>query len=124
MRETAYWSWFIIAGIVIFVLLGLHMAVMHLTGFLQLFNPAGGEAVDWENVVYRGRNTFFTVTYIILLGAALYHGFYGLRTILFELGLKGRAERSISVLLWVAGIILFCIGTYAAIAARALQTAL
>ncbi|MBN1615380.1 MAG: hypothetical protein JW950_13015 [Deltaproteobacteria bacterium] len=124
MKETAYWSWFIIAGIVMFVLLGLHMAVMHLTGFLQLFNPAGGEAIAWENVVYRGRNMFFTVTYIILLGAALYHGFYGLRTILFELGLKGQAERSLTVLLWIVGIILFCIGTYAAIAARSLQTVL
>ena len=29
---------------------------------------------------------FFTVSYIVLLGAALFHGLYGLRNILFELG--------------------------------------
>ena len=29
---------------------------------------------------------FFMVSYIVLLGAALFHGLYGLRNILFELG--------------------------------------
>lgn len=121
MRETAYWSWFFIAGIVMFVLLGLHMMVMHLTGLLGIFNPFGADAVAWNNVVYRSRELFFTVTYIILLGAALYHGFYGFRTIVYELGVKKPMGKALDVFLWIVGIILFCIGTYAAIAARSLQ---
>jgi succinate dehydrogenase/fumarate reductase cytochrome b subunit len=122
MRETASWTWFLIAGIVIFALLGLHMIVMHLTGLLRVFNPFGYDAVAWRNVVYRSRDLFFTVSYIILLGAALYHGFYGLRTIVFELGITKQAGKALSVFLWIVGVALFCIGTYVAIAARALQS--
>jgi len=121
MRETKYWSWFFVAGIVMFILLGLHMMVMHLTGILGIGNPFGADAVAWNNVVYRSREVFFTVTYIILLGAALYHGFYGFRTIVYELGIKQQVGKALDVFLWIAGIILFCIGTYAAIAARSLQ---
>ena len=121
MRETGYWSWFFVAGIVMFFLLGLHMMVVHLTGLLGLFNPYGTDAVAWNNVVFRSRELFFTVTYIILLGAALYHGFYGFRTIVYELGIKKQVGKTLDIFLWIAGITLFCFGTYAAIAARSLQ---
>jgi succinate dehydrogenase hydrophobic anchor subunit len=124
MRETYSWTWFIIAGIVIFILGGLHMMTVHLNAILGIFNPAPGDAVDWENVSWRGRNLFFTVTYIFLLAAVLYHGFFGLRTILFELGPSRGGQRFITNFLWCAGIVLFIIGTYAAIAARSLGKAL
>ena len=92
--------------------------------FFGIFNPAPGDAVAWENVSWRGGNLFFTVTYILLLAAVLYHGFFGLRTILFELGpLPGR-QRFITKFLWCAGIVLFIIGTYAAIVARSIGKAL
>lgn len=120
MRETRSWAWFFIAGIVMFVLLGLHMVVMHLTSIAHVFNPAGPDPVLWDNVVARSRNAFFTVTYIILLGAALYHGFYGLRTIVCELGVTREATKAMDKVLWVVGAVLFVIGTYAAIAARSL----
>ena len=124
MRETSGWAWFIIAGIVIFILGGLHMLTVHMNAILGIFNPAHGDAVEWENVSWRGRNLFFTVTYIFLLAAVLYHGFFGLRTILFELGPSRGGQRFITKFLWCAGIVLFVIGTYAAIAARALGKAL
>ena len=124
MRETYSWTWFIIAGIVIFILGGLHMMTVHMNAILGIFNPAPGDAVAWENVSWRGRNLFFTVTYIFLLAAVLYHGFFGLRTIVFELGPSRRAQQFITKFLWFAGIVLFVIGTYAAIAARSLGKAL
>jgi len=124
MRETAYWVWFVIAGLVIFVLGGLHMTVVHLSGIVGIFNPAGHEAVAWENVSFRSQSIFFTVTYILLAAAVLYHGFYGLRTIIFELGIGKSAQRSLTVLLWIVGVVLFIIGAYAAIAAKTLGTAL
>jgi succinate dehydrogenase hydrophobic anchor subunit len=121
MRETNSWTWFIIAGIVIFVLGGLHMMTVHMNAILGgIFNPAPGHAVAWENVSWRGKNLFFTVTYIFLLAAVLYHGFYGLRTIVFELGPSRGAQRFITKFLWCVGIVLFVIGTYVAIAARSL----
>jgi succinate dehydrogenase/fumarate reductase cytochrome b subunit len=102
-------------------LVGLHMVIMHLDGLLGLFNPAGPSSVAWENVSFRNTSLFFTVTYIIMLGAALYHGFYGLRTILFELGPKMSFQRRLTVFFWIIGICLFMFGSIAAVAARAVD---
>lgn len=120
MRETSGWIWFIIAGIVIFILGGLHMMTVHMNAIFGIFNPAPGDAVAWENVSWRSRNLFFTITYIVLLAAVLYHGFFGLRTILFELGPSRGAQQFITKFLWCVGIVLFIIGAYAAMVARSL----
>ena len=120
MRETKFWTWHMAAGVVIFVLLGLHMVIMHLGGLTHLFAPHGGEAVSRENGLFRDGLLFFTVTYILLLGVALYHGLYGLRTILFELTLKRAVEKAISVALLVVGLALFGLGTWAAVAVHAI----
>jgi len=85
IRDRKLWTWHVAAGLMILVLLGLHMAIMHLDSLLGLFNPAGGQPIDWDNVLARSQSLFFTATYILLLGAALFHGLYGLRNILFEL---------------------------------------
>ncbi len=119
MRETRYWTWHMAAGAVILILLGLHMLVMHLGGMTHLYAPNGGSAISQANSLSRDAMPFFTVTYILLLGAALYHGLYGLRTILFELTLKPAAEKAVTALLLVIGIGLFALGTWAAIAAHA-----
>jgi succinate dehydrogenase/fumarate reductase cytochrome b subunit len=116
MRETKYWTWHMAAGVVILFLLGLHMLIMHLGGTTHLFAPHGGEAVSQANSLFRDGKLFFTVTYIFLLGVALYHGLYGLRTILFELTLKPIVEEAVSLVLLVVGLGLFGLGTWAAIA--------
>ena len=61
------------AGLVILPLLGLHMVVMHLDGLVGIFNPAGGHPIDWANVAARAQSLFIAVTYVLLLGAALFH---------------------------------------------------
>lgn len=121
MKETAYWTWFIISGIALFFLVGLHMVIMHLDGLLGLYNPAGPSSVAWENVRFRSTSLFFTVTYVIILGAALYHGFYGLRTIIFELGPKKSFQRPLAIFFWIIGICLFMFGSIAAVAAKAVN---
>ena len=120
MRETKYWTWHMAAGVVILFLLGLHMLIMHLGGTTHLFAPNGGEAVSKANSLSRDGMLFFTVTYILLLGVALYHGLYGLRTILFELTLKPAVETATTFVLVVLGIGLFGLGTWAAIATHAI----
>jgi len=120
MRETKFWTWHMTAGVVIFVLLGLHMVIMHLGSLTHLFAPHGGEAVSQENSLFRDGQLFFTVTYILLLGVALYHGLYGLRTILFELTLKPAVEKAVNVVLLVVGLGLFGLGTWAAVAVHAI----
>jgi succinate dehydrogenase / fumarate reductase membrane anchor subunit len=114
MREQGLWTWHIISGVVVLVFLGLHMGIMHLDAALGIFNPAGGHPIDWANVVARAKSGFFAVNYVILLGAALFHGFYGLRTIIFELGPPAALKRTVSWLFVIAGLGLFVLGSWAA----------
>jgi succinate dehydrogenase / fumarate reductase membrane anchor subunit len=80
--------------------------------------------VDWGNVVARGKSLFFTLTYILLLGAALFHGLYGLRNIVCELGPSAGLKKAINALLLVGGLGLFGLGTWAAIASFQLASSL
>ena len=117
MRDRSLWTWHVGAGVVILVLLGLHMAIMHLDQTLGLFGTPGAEPIEWESVAARAGSAFFTVTYVLLLGAALYHGLYGLRNILLELNPGAGLRRVINVGLSVLGLALFAFGTWAALAA-------
>jgi succinate dehydrogenase / fumarate reductase membrane anchor subunit len=124
MRDQRLWTWHVLAGLVIFVFLGLHMAVMHLDAILGWFNPAGMKPIDWTSVAQRARMGFFTVSYIVLLGAALFHGLYGLRNVLFELGPGAGAKKGLNLVLALGGVALFVYGSWAAVAAGALARAL
>jgi succinate dehydrogenase / fumarate reductase membrane anchor subunit len=124
MRETKYWTWHMAAGVVILFLLGLHMCIMHLGGITHLFMlPKGGEAVSMKNSLFRDRMLFFTITYVLLLAVALYHGLYGLRTILFELTLKPAAEKAVTFVLLMVGLGLLGLGTWGAMAAHTIAKA-
>jgi succinate dehydrogenase / fumarate reductase membrane anchor subunit len=114
MRDQRWWTWHVAAGAVILVLLGLHMAIMHLNAMLGFFNAPGTEPIEWANVVERAKSAFFMVTYIVLLGAALFHGLYGLRNMLFELNPGSGAKKGLNLLFIVGGLALFVFGALAA----------
>jgi len=116
MRESTLWFWHIIAGAVILILLGIHMFIMHLDTILAAIGIGIHDPTSAASVFARSKQAFFMVTYILLLGAALYHGFYGLRNILFELTLPRAAEVVINWVLVLGGLALFAYGTYVAIA--------
>lgn len=119
MRETKYWTWHMAAGVLIFILLGLHMTTMHLGGLTGLFVSHPEEtAVAQVNSQARDGRSLFSAGYILLLGIALYHGLYGLRTILFELTLSPGTEKAVSAVLWILGLGLFGLGSWAAVAAH------
>ena len=120
MKDRSLWTWHMAAGPVILVLLGLHMAIMHLETSVGIFNPAGGHSIDWANVIARGKNMFFAVTYVMLLGTALFHGLYGLRNIVFELQPPRGVKTAVNWLLLVGGAGLFAVGTWAAWASHQL----
>jgi len=125
MRETRYWTWHMAAGVAIFVLLGLHMTTMHLGGLTHLsVADRAQEAISAANSQARDARAIFAVMYVVLLGIALYHGFYGLRTVIFELTLKPALEKAVTVFLVIAGIGLFVFGTWVAIAAHVAAKAL
>ena len=124
MRDQTLWTWHVLAGLVILVFLGLHMALMHLDAILGIFNPAGGHPIDWANVVARAQQAFFMVTYIVLLGAALFHGLYGLRNIVFELGIGPGLKTAVSGVLTIGGLAMFAFGAWAAWASHTLAKTL
>ncbi len=115
MRESTLWFWHLLAGAVILVLLAVHMTIMHLDDLLLLLGLSHGDPIDQEIVFARSQQLFFMITYILLLGAALYHGLYGLRTILFELTLSRALEKAVTLILTVSGLALFVYGAYAAV---------
>ena len=121
MKESGKWTLHIAAGVVILVLLGLHMLIMHMQTLLGWLGLGTEQVTSFEAVAHRGKQAFFMITYIVLLGAALYHGLYGLRNILLEL-IPGRgAQKGFGVLLTLVGLCFFALGTYAAIAAFNLE---
>lgn len=122
MRDRTLWTWHIGAGLVILVLLGLHMTIMHLNATLGFVGLGSAEPTAWESVASRASSLFFTLTYVLLLGAALYHGFYGFRNILMELGPGKTLRAVINVGVSVIGIALFVFGTWAALAAPGAAT--
>ena len=115
MRESKLWFWHILTAVVILVLLGVHMGIMHLSEILGFFGIGSGDPVNSANVFRRSQEAIFMVTYILLLGAGLFHGLYGLRSMLFELSLSRSLEKAIGGLCAVAGIGLFIYGSYTAI---------
>ena len=115
MRESRLWFWHILSAIVILVLLGLHMGTMHLSELLHMAGIGSGEPVDSSQVFERSRQAVYMVTYILLLGAGLFHGLYGLRSIFYELSLSKVLEKTIGGALAVAGVALFLYGGYVAI---------
>ena len=124
MRDRSAWTWHIGAGVVVLVLLGLHMAIMHLNPTFGFGSAPGAKPTDWASVFERMQSLFFAVTYVILLGAALYHGFYGLRTILFELNPGRRLRTAINATLITVGVGLFLFGSWAALAAPGAATSM
>jgi succinate dehydrogenase hydrophobic anchor subunit len=116
MRDQTLWTWHLIAGAVILVLLGMHMGIMHLNEVVSWFNKPDTRPIDWENVLARSKMIGFAVSYILLLAAALYHGLYGLRNILFELNPGTGVKKAISTVFVLGGLALFAFGTWAAVA--------
>ncbi len=114
MRDQRWWTWHVLASLVILVFLGLHMVVMHMEAIVRVFNPEPGHPIEWANVVARAKSAFFMVTYIVLLGAALFHGLYGLRNILFELNPATGVKKGLNALFVVGGLALFVFGAWAA----------
>jgi len=115
MRESTLWFWQIITGVVIFVLLGLHMFIFHLDSVLAFLGIGYHDVLAAKSVFMRSQQFFYMVVYIVLLGAALYHGLLGLRNIIIELTLPRSAEKFINWFFSLGGLALFIYGTYVAI---------
>jgi succinate dehydrogenase / fumarate reductase membrane anchor subunit len=115
MRESRLWFWHILSAIVILVLLGMHMGTMHLGAILSSIGIGSSDPVKSAEVFHRSQQLVYMATYILLLGAALFHGLYGLRSMLLELSLSKGLEKAIGSVCAVAGVLLFIYGSYVAV---------
>lgn len=113
--KIKYWALNIASALVLLVLLGAHMGLMHLPGVLGHINPDWSEPLAWAQVSGRGSSIAATGGYVLLLGLALFHGLYGLHTMLTEFFDGERAARRIAVGCWITGIALFAIGATASV---------
>jgi len=114
MKESTLWLLHILTGILILFLLGFHMIVMHLNGILALLGVKVGDVLSYNSVLERGREVSHFLIYMGLLIFALFHGLYGLRSMLFEFNLKKVGERVVSWTLIFLGLVLFLVGSYSA----------
>jgi len=119
IKESTFWFWFLVAGLVIFAFLGIHVVVIHLSA---ISGGAYTKTLSYGSALQRAKSTFFTVGYIILLAALLYHGLYGLRSLFIELFTSRAAGRAISWSLALLGLATFAYGTYVTIIAARLAS--
>ncbi|MDI9611955.1 MAG: hypothetical protein QM330_02675 [Acidobacteriota bacterium] len=115
MRESRLWFWHILSAVAILFLLGLHMGIMHMGTVLEALGLGSTHPTATAEVFARSQHLFFMITYIALLGTALFHGLYGFRSILCELSLSQSLQKAIGRLCTVAGFALFLYGTYVAV---------
>jgi succinate dehydrogenase / fumarate reductase membrane anchor subunit len=115
MRESKLWSWHILSAVIILVLLGTHMTIMHLGALMKMAGIGSGDPTQSAEVFHRSQQFAYMIGYILLLGAALFHGLYGLRSMICELSLSRLSEKVIGGLCAVAGVALFIYGSYVAI---------
>ena len=84
------------------------MIAMHMDEILGWFNPHKDlTGTDWENVSARGKHISTAFFYIVFLGVALFHGLYGFRRIILELGVPRKGRQWLTAVLVIAWIVLF-----------------
>ncbi|MDQ7824357.1 MAG: hypothetical protein RDV48_16260 [Candidatus Eremiobacteraeota bacterium] len=115
MRESKLWFLFIAAGVVMIVLLAVHMAVMHLDDLMKAVGLSQGDVLSAESVAERSKDILHVILYVLLLATALFHGFYGLRSVVRELPLSKFLKDLSEVVLPTVGVIFFLWGMTAII---------
>ncbi len=115
MKESTFWSWHILAAIAMIVVLTIHMGMMHLDNLMILLGFEQEDVLSYQSVLERSKSIYYLFIYLILLGAALYHGLYGFQTILFETSIGKKLAKPIKVLIPIGGFLLFIWGAYAII---------
>lgn len=116
MKESRLWFLQFLTGAILLFLLTVHMGIMHLEGIFGFISRvAGVEPLDWEAVLQRSKQVAFLFINIIFLGAALFHGLYGLRNILIEAIPSKKFGKVMGSLITIFGFLIFLYGSYATI---------
>ena len=117
MRESRLWLLFWLCGPLLFFLLGIHLFFMHMEGILDFLGIKNGDVLEYTAVIQRAVDVNWVLLYLALLLLSLYHGLYGLRSVLLELSPR---ERVINRTLLAVGLLLFIGGAYVVIKSYAI----
>ena len=108
-----------ITGVVLVVLMTIHIVVNHFGNLdKNIGSGAHKDLIMFNDVAYRLGMAFWWVIDVSLLAFVLFHGFNGVRNIALDLGLTTRANRAVTAVLWIVGLIGFGFGMAALIAFR------
>lgn len=107
-----FWPWFLqrVTGVALIALLGVHIWVNHFAGLEEVASGAQEELVLFDLVKERLKTALFVLIDFSLLALVLYHGLNGIRSILLDLGLRGRAKAAANLALVLVGVLAFVLG--------------
>jgi succinate dehydrogenase hydrophobic anchor subunit len=98
------WLWQAISGLGLIVLAGLHMIAHHFVV------PEGIR--DFAGIVDYLRNPIIVALEVAFLVTVSAHAVLGVRAILFDLGLSARAEKNVTRILTVVGVLTVAYGIW------------
>ena len=96
-KRSSAWYWQIFTGVALVLLLGLHFIANH-------FIAAGGIR-DFADVVSYLRNPIVLVLEVLFLIVVAIHAMLGVRAIVIDFGISSQAEKRLSQVLTVIGVL-------------------
>ncbi len=106
-KSSGAWTWLLqrITAAALLALLGIHILVLH------FIRPEGD--ITFHSVSLRLVTLLYMVVDYSLLALALYHGLNGARNVLLDFTFGLRAQKAISTILLVIGVVAFLYGAMA-----------
>jgi succinate dehydrogenase / fumarate reductase membrane anchor subunit len=101
------WGWLLqrATAVGLVLVLSIHLYVLHFAGEHAVLSVA--------EISIRLRTLTFILVDYSLLAFALYHGLYGLRSVILDYTTSESAVRAVTAGLWVVGLAFFGYGAYA-----------
>ena len=103
-KASSTWYWQAFTGVALLVLLGLHFIANH-------FIAAGGIR-DFADVVSYLRNPIILVLEVLFLVVVATHAMLGVRAIVMDFGISDHAEKRLSQVLTLVGILTVAYGLW------------
>lgn len=95
------WSFQVISGIVLAIILVIHFWVLHYSS---------GDILTYEIIAKRLSQPWYKFIDTLFLALVLYHGLNGARQIFLDFNLKNRTRQALFIILTILAIVLFLLG--------------
>ena len=103
-KASSTWYWQVLTGVALLLLLGLHFIANH-------FIATGGIR-DFADVVSYLRNPIILVLEVLFLVVVAIHAMLGVRAIIIDFGISDQAEKRVSQVLTLVGVLTVAYGLW------------